>query len=73
MVSKDPMFVRVYDDKVETTNEDGQVFTTYWVKDAGIHPDHKYPCVMVDLLFEIAHAQDLGFDIIIVDERSANA
>ena len=65
-------FVKIYDDKIETTNEQGEMFSRYWVKEAGIHPDHLYPCVMVELLLEIKHLQELGFEVLIFDERSRN-
>ena len=67
------LFVRVYDDKVKMTDEDGGLFVSYWVKDAGLTDEHQYPCVMVDLLLEIKHYQALGFDVVVVDERGRNA
>lgn len=69
MANKLTALVNVYDDKIETTNEEGNLFTRYWVVEAGIHPDHLYPCTMVELLLEIQHMQDLGFEVVIVDRR----
>lgn len=69
MATKLTAFVKIYDDKIETTNEQGDFWSRYWVVDAGIHPEHLYPCVMVELLLEIQHLQNLGFEVIVVDKR----
>ena len=68
MTNKLTAFVNIYEDRIEITGEDGMMHS-YWVKDAGIHPEHLYPCVMVDLLLEIKNLQELGFEIFIKDER----
>ena len=64
--------VKIYDDKIETIGDSGGMFHRYWIREAGIHPDHLYPCVMVELLLEIKHLQELGYEVLIFDERSEN-
>lgn len=70
MANKLTALVKIYDDKIETIGDSGGMFHRYWVREAGIHPDHLYPCVMVELLLEIKHLQELGYEVLIFDERS---
>ena len=69
MANKLTALVKIYDDKIETIGDSGSMFSRYWVKEAGIHPDHLYPCVMVELLLEIKHLQELGYEVLVFDER----
>ena len=64
--------IDIYDDRIETRpdREGASFFTRYWVADAGIHEDYLYPCVMVQLLFEIARMQSLGYSIRIADHTT---
>lgn len=71
MSSKLTAFVNIYDDRIETVGEHG-MFHRYWVKQTGIHPEHLYPCVMVELLLEIKNLQELGYEVIINDERKGS-
>lgn len=70
MANKLTALVKIYDDKIETIGDSGGMFTRYWVVKAGIHPDHLCPCVMVELLLEIKHLQELGYEVLVFDERS---
>ena len=45
-------------------------YSTYWVVEAGKNPDYKYPCVMVDVVREIAELVGEGRELELIDKTS---
>lgn len=55
--------IKVDKDNVSIFGKDGNLMTRFWVKETGIKEGYEQPCVPVDVIHEIKHLQELGFDI----------
>lgn len=63
-MSKQVCYVRMGKDKVEVGSADNK-WHTYFIKNLKFNPkaENALPAVCVDILGELEHAQDLGYDI----------